>query len=319
MESTTPQPRAWPAWLAVGVAAYSLYQLPPYIREAVHLLRYRLGFEEYFYLYGETASLAAGLLLFVVSAGLICLRRPLGAWVGVLGFLIYLSVHFYEWGRMAPVLPLFGLPELIDSIGVFWPMFLTATLSLTALLLAAYGRPAVVSAPTTDFAHLLQSAQTVRPAVASADPMASAPREPVRAAATHEAEVALVLYGEGVSSAVIAQVIGLQPTTAPRHGESAPDELAWRLSCGRVISESVDFAEMASDLVAKLAAHASRIRQAKQTLNLQATLEIDLRLSTDPSVWPPDGGLTAEVIQFLGQIGAEVEFEIYRDVDDPDA
>jgi hypothetical protein len=129
----------------------SLYALQPSLRAARLLLR-RAGSDPYLWQI-VMAPETAGRVLFIASAALVWFKRPVAAWVAVLGFVTYLANWVYYIADTVVFQLRYGLFDwaLLTTIPrAPWRHLIEPGLCLAALLLAAYFRRAVVSAPIRD-------------------------------------------------------------------------------------------------------------------------------------------------------------------------
>lgn len=145
--------------------------------------------------------------------------------------------------------------------------------------------------------------------------MAAAPGQSARAlalenAVPNEGRVYFGLFGDDFDPESLA--IGVAPTKTARKAIPIPKQSSWMYSSERVRGEVIDVYKMSASLVADLEPHIQNIREAMQRHSLEAVLEVVLTISPDDSVSTPILGFDQRVIEFLNDVGATIDVDLYR-------
>ncbi len=128
----------------------------------------------------------------------------------------------------------------------------------------------------------------------------------------NEGEVYFGLIGDGFEPDAITKFLGIDPTRAKAKGEPRPKKSFWIISSGNVEAEIVDIYKLSSTLIEKIKPLKDKINLAKKQFNLESYLEVVLRISTDESISTPSVGFDSDVIEFLHEVGASIDIDIYR-------
>jgi hypothetical protein len=128
----------------------------------------------------------------------------------------------------------------------------------------------------------------------------------------NEGEVYFALFGDEFDPDEVTRAVGVQPTSTRRKGNPTPKRTAWKVSTGKIASETIDVYEMSSLVVSRLSDKADEIVAVKERLGLEAVLQVVIYLSNDESISTPALGFDHNVIAFLNSVGASIDIDTYK-------
>lgn len=131
---------------------------------------------------------------------------------------------------------------------------------------------------------------------------------------TNEGEVYFALYGRDFDPDEVTRLVGMAPTSIRRRGNLTPKHTWWVVSLGKIENDLIDVYEMSSRLVSQLRPYTEQLAAVKRQLDLEAVLEVVLKITTDDSISTPAIGFDTGVISFLNRIGASIDVDTYRNV-----
>jgi hypothetical protein len=130
---------------------------------------------------------------------------------------------------------------------------------------------------------------------------------------TNNGEVYFVLFGKDFDPDEATRLIGLNPTEVQRKSDPRPKLSMWKFSSGKVADDELDVYGLSSKLISKLLPYATKIAKAKETLQLDAVLEVVLYITTAETKSTPAIGFDTVVISFLHAVGASIDVDTYLD------
>jgi D-mannonate dehydratase len=115
----------------------------------------------------------------------------------------------------------------------------------------------------------------------------------------------------------VTSFIGIKPTSSQKEGEKDPVRniprcSLWQYSSETINAEVVDVFQLSDWVIEKLTHKQKEIKQAVLKWDLHATLEVVLEIAVDEEVRTPAIGFNPKVIQFLADIGADIDIDTYR-------
>jgi hypothetical protein len=129
---------------------------------------------------------------------------------------------------------------------------------------------------------------------------------------TNEGEVYFGLIGGDFDPKEMSAFLGIEASRAKKKSEPRPKVSYWCISSGKVIGEIVDVYQMSADLLKIVKPYKEKIILAKEQFQVDAYLEVVLRISTDESISTPAIGFDRDIIQFLNEVGATIDVDTYR-------
>jgi len=133
---------------------------------------------------------------------------------------------------------------------------------------------------------------------------------------TNEARVYFALDGDDFDPDDITELLGIEPTNIRRKGSKIPDEIpkmnSWELSTSQVIDECIDIFDMSMHIVNILKPALDVIIEAKYKFDLKSRLQVVLTLSSNKEHSTSAIGFEAEVVAFLGAMGAFIDIDTYK-------
>ncbi len=128
----------------------------------------------------------------------------------------------------------------------------------------------------------------------------------------NEGEVYFCIYGDNFDPDSASEYIGIQATRTMKKGTPTPKINTWEYSSGKVVAEVVDIYDMSSALVARLEPRAKAIAGFIKKHNLEAVLEVVLRITMDVTKSTPAVGFDNKTLSFLCSVGATIDVDTYR-------
>lgn len=135
------------------------------------------------------------------------------------------------------------------------------------------------------------------------------------ASGTHQAEVYFCLNGDFDPEEITSE-LGIDPTSQSKKGEKGKyaKELSfssWIFSTGRVVSDEIDIYDLSEKLISKIEHKEGIIKELNLKRNYQAKLQVVVLLSSNKDVSTPAIGFSQKVIQFLNQVNALIDIDLY--------
>jgi hypothetical protein len=129
-------------------------------------------------------------------------------------------------------------------------------------------------------------------------------------------EYILSLDGDNFDPDDLTEYLGIEPTSTKRKGERIqnllPKTSSWQLSTDNIVNNVIDVFEMSSSIVKKLLPKKELIIKAKAHFGVSPRLEVVLFISTNELHSTPAIGFDADVVAFLGEIGAYIDIDTYK-------
>ena len=133
---------------------------------------------------------------------------------------------------------------------------------------------------------------------------------------TNEGRVYFALDGDDFDPDDITLMLGIKPSYIKRKGERVPGRLpkknSWVLSTDNIVADYIDIFNLSTDIVNQLKSKKDLIIQAKNKFNVSPRFEVVLSITTNEEISTPAIGFEADTIQFLGEIGAFIDIDTYR-------
>lgn len=128
---------------------------------------------------------------------------------------------------------------------------------------------------------------------------------------TNKGEVYFALFGKDFDPDEATRLIGLTPTDVKIKSDPRPKLSMWKYSSGKVADDALDVYDLSSKLISELQPYITQIVKAKETLQLDAVLEVVLYITTKETKSTPAIGFDTEVISFLHAVGATIDVDTY--------
>jgi hypothetical protein len=128
----------------------------------------------------------------------------------------------------------------------------------------------------------------------------------------NEGEVYFGLFGDDFDPDEVTALVGIEPTKTARKGNPIPKQASWILSTGMIEDDVIDVYEMSSEIIEKLEPLKNQIIEVMKKYELEAVLEVVLKVTSDDSKSTPAIGFEANVIKFLSDVDAFIDVDTYR-------
>ena len=133
---------------------------------------------------------------------------------------------------------------------------------------------------------------------------------------TNEGRVYFALDGDDFDPDEVTKFIGIEPTSIMRKGSKAGGKLpkisSWAVSTDKVVNESIDVFDMATEIINILKPKKELIIQAIEHFKIKPRLEVVLSFSVNQELSTPAIGFEPETVSFLGEIGAFIDIDTYK-------
>ena len=133
---------------------------------------------------------------------------------------------------------------------------------------------------------------------------------------TNEGRVYFALDGDDFDPDDVTDFLGIKPTSTRVKGSKIPDKIprvnTWELSTDNIINDYIDVFEMSTEIVNKLKGKKELIIEAKERFNVLPRFEVVLYFSMNEEHSTPAIGFEVETMAFLGEIGAFVDIDTYK-------
>lgn len=110
----------------------------------------------------------------------------------------------------------------------------------------------------------------------------------------------------------ITSLLGIQPTKVVQKGNPRPKFAYWEISTKKIEAEIVDIYAMSAELISILEVRSNEITNVIKDYQLEAVLNILLKISTDEDCSTPIIGFDNHVLKFLAQVGASIDIDTYK-------
>lgn len=131
---------------------------------------------------------------------------------------------------------------------------------------------------------------------------------------TNECYIYFALDGDDFDMGKITEAIGIQPTDTIvnlKRGDEFPNYSSWQYRSRKVVSEVIDVASLAKELILPLEDKIDQINEVRIKYNLKARLEVVIWFTADDSQSTPALGFDGDTINFLSKIGAYIDVDTY--------
>ena len=134
--------------------------------------------------------------------------------------------------------------------------------------------------------------------------------------ATNEGRVYFALDGDDFEPDVVTEFLGILPTSVKIKGSKVPNKLpaknSWELSTENIVNEYIDVFSMAESITDTLMPIKDKLKRVIETYNLVPRLEVVLWFSVNEEHSTPAIGFEPSTISFLGEIGAFIDIDTYK-------
>ncbi|SEB16208.1 DUF4279 domain-containing protein [Marinobacterium iners] len=133
----------------------------------------------------------------------------------------------------------------------------------------------------------------------------------------NECRVYFGLYGDDFDPKEITSILGIDSTSTKRRGENLPNSVpkfsSWILSTANAAGDSADVYELSSEIVNKLQPKKDLIIEVMRRFRAFSKLQVVLSISIKENVSTPAIGFDVDTIKFLGEIGAFIDIDTYKE------
>ncbi|WP_020410082.1 DUF4279 domain-containing protein [Hahella ganghwensis] len=132
---------------------------------------------------------------------------------------------------------------------------------------------------------------------------------------TNEARVYFALDGD-IDPEEVTNVLEITPSEIRRKGDRMggrlPKHDSWILSTDKIADDYVDIYELSKEIVDQLKGKKDLVNLARNRFSLTTRLVVVLRIATNDEIPTPAMGFDPEVVRFLGEVGAFIDIDTYR-------
>jgi hypothetical protein len=133
--------------------------------------------------------------------------------------------------------------------------------------------------------------------------------------AQNEVSVYFLLSGDFVPDE-LTERIGFAPTSAWARGSRNPELVIprtsiWKVSTGKVTGDFIDVETLADGIIDQLEPYREKIKQAIDSLDLYAALQVAIYFTSEDYVPTPAIGFSTRTMAFLVDLGAPIDVDTY--------
>ncbi|WP_440906512.1 DUF4279 domain-containing protein (plasmid) [Catenovulum sp. SX2] len=133
---------------------------------------------------------------------------------------------------------------------------------------------------------------------------------------SNEGRVYFALDGGNIEPEELSKFLGIEATSIYRKDSrefgKRSNINSWELSTPNVIGEYVDVYELSKELIVELLPKKDLIIAAIKRFNFTPRFEVVLCISTNEEHSTPAIAFDANVVKFLGEVGAYIDIDTYR-------
>jgi len=133
---------------------------------------------------------------------------------------------------------------------------------------------------------------------------------------TNEGRVYFAFDGDDFDPDVVTKLLGIEPSYIKRKGERIPGKIpkrsSWVLSTEDVKSEYVDIYDMSTQIINQLKPKKAQIIELKNKYELSTRLQVVLAIAMSEEISTPAIGFEIDTVTFLGEVGAFIDVDSYR-------
>ncbi len=132
----------------------------------------------------------------------------------------------------------------------------------------------------------------------------------------NEGRVYFALDGDDFDPDELTLFLGIEPSYILRKGSRIPGRVpvknSWSISTENIVNEYINIFEMSSSIIKIIKPFKGKILEAVDAFKLTPRFEVVLSISMSDEYSTPALGFEADDISFLGEIGAFIDIDTYR-------